>query len=1497
MLSPSDADLVKLLADRVGLQAHQIAAVMRVRFDPSGTESLAEAAIQLGFVTREQLQDLLASAPGWAEAGTTLRDPRSRDFPPVDVPPGTVISTPPTSAPQGGARPDPGPTRVDSEFGGAPPPDGLGSGARFGPYVILRELGRGGMGVVYLAEETGLRRRVALKTLLVSPQWNPGYADRLIQEARTAAALDHPGTVPIYDVGVQDGVPYFAMAYVEGTSLHDLLYSNRLGGLRERVGVVRDVAEVVAHAHERRVIHRDLKPGNVLVEDGGRVRVMDFGLARQMDRSTRLTVDGEIFGTPAYMSPEQIEGEQDRIGPTTDVYALGAILYEVLTKRTPFEGAGPIEIIHKALRYDPAPPDRHDARIPPDLCILCLKALRKEPSDRYPTARDFADDLGRYLSGEAVSARPWGPWERMWRAMRRRKAWSAMVGGLITLAATVSVLLWHAQRSENERRGLQQKVVDSLQQVSAVYLDAALRLRRKEATVAELAEMLGPLQESAAAALREAPSRPEPHHHLGRLQRALGNAREAETEQTAALEVDARHAGALYERAVLRAYAYRSRVAELRAIWIRRQAALAAAKVASEGVSAVAPSSPPDEAVLAGADPEAQILRRGLRMDLERLAEAESSPTPADPGGAKPSPVLSPRVASARGHLLVFGGRPEDQVSGMDLLRRAIADDPRLEEAYEALGFALEWAGRYDEALALYDEAIAADRGYIAFRLRRAAVRWNRADALNRMGADPDAEFELAEADLARALNLNPASRDARVLRAELRLARARTRAGRGEDAREIFAGGAQDADALIRTGPEARYHLLRGALRMEWAGHQADGGEDPRPQFIAALEDFDEAERREPGTPEPALARAMLLAAWAGREEDRGGDPAAMYERAEAEFGRALGLDPRSLDAWIGRGQCRALWALHREERRLDAESHYARAEEDFEAALRLAPANPDLRIRRGNLRMNRAIGLGARGGDPLALLEQAYAEFEAARAIRPDVPEVWEGRAGVCTNRGAVLRERGEDPSTWYGRAVEDFGRALDLAPHLEDCRSGRATVLMNWAADRHGRGHDPGDLYERAEEDMGEVIRRNPASARGWALRARIRIGRAGVRLDRGEAPTALLEQAIEDLGQAIERNPRLPEAWEMRGEALYLRGWCAQDSGEEERTWYRRAMEDFRHLVKIHPGWTPGWDRLGIVLSGLAELDSTSQAAADREFGEAIAAFDRALTPNPSQAGVWERRGRTLWRWAVARVRTGVTEENLLLQAEESYRRSVELAPHRVSSRAGRAEARSALLVLRQSRGEKAEDLARGALDDFSAAMGASPEDPGLYRRRGSLHEMLEQWGDAVADFEAARRLDPFGPDPALESWIDSLERLGRDPERDPRLALLRGERDLSAGAVATARAGLERGLGLLDALPRAAGADAAGDAAVWTPARGRAHYGLARLHARAIGRSQEPASDAAPAAPVGSARDRAFHHLAEAVRWGWNDREQAREEPDFRPLHEDPRWAAALGEMR
>ena len=328
--------------------------------------------------------------------------------------------------------------------------------AQFGEYELLEEIGRGGMGIVYRAVQKSLQRVVAVKMLLRRDLASPADLTRFRSEAEAAAQLDHPGIVSIFEVGEHKGHPFYSMRYIEGTTLAKRLQAGPIPP-REGAQILLRVAEAVQAAHSRGVLHRDLKPSNILIDLAGKPHVSDFGLAKRLEGNQTMTHTGAILGTPCYMSPEQAAGSRGDVGPVSDVWSLGAILYQVLVDRPPFQASSPMDTLLAVLEVDPPLPRSINREVNRDLEMIALKTLQKPQDLRYASAAHLANDLRAFLASEPIAARQGGVLDVVSRLLRETHhavvlenwgllwMWHSVV--VLILSVITDVLAWQGVES------------------------------------------------------------------------------------------------------------------------------------------------------------------------------------------------------------------------------------------------------------------------------------------------------------------------------------------------------------------------------------------------------------------------------------------------------------------------------------------------------------------------------------------------------------------------------------------------------------------------------------------------------------------------------------------------------------------------------------------------------------------------------------------------------------------------------------------------------------------------------------------------------------------------------------------------------------------------------------------------------------------------------------------------------------------------------------------
>ena len=317
--------------------------------------------------------------------------------------------------------------------------------ANFGDYELLEEIGRGGQGVVYRAHQKSLNRTVALKVIGLGHWATQAHLKRFRLEAEAAASLEHPGIVPIHEVGERDGSCYFSMKFIEGGQLDEMVRHEPMP-IRRAVELIAKVARTIHYAHERGILHRDIKPGNILLDAKGEPHLTDFGLARLVETESTVTRTMEVLGTPSYMAPEQAVGNNSAVSSVTDVYGLGAVLYQLLTGHPPFAGGTTFETVRLVLDTNPRKPRLWNSKLDRDLETICLKCLEKDPKRRYASAVALADDLERWLKHEPIRARRTGLITRGRKWVRRNPTSALLAASLIALAAAAGWMIWKSDK-------------------------------------------------------------------------------------------------------------------------------------------------------------------------------------------------------------------------------------------------------------------------------------------------------------------------------------------------------------------------------------------------------------------------------------------------------------------------------------------------------------------------------------------------------------------------------------------------------------------------------------------------------------------------------------------------------------------------------------------------------------------------------------------------------------------------------------------------------------------------------------------------------------------------------------------------------------------------------------------------------------------------------------------------------------------------------------------
>ncbi len=1060
-------------------------------------------------------------------------------------------------------------------------------GTAFGRYRLESALGEGGMGVVWKARDTELQRTVALKQVKLERVGSEETLQRFLREARVAAKLRHPNIVGVYDVGCCDGQHFITMEYIEGRTLAAWLAetgaAKRAGArrgldrLRSEIRLLADIAAAVAYAHGEGIIHRDLKPSNVILDREDRPFVMDFGLAKEVSTAPEsgatpvshpLTLSGQVLGTPAYMSPEQVDGDPAAIGPRGDVWALGVVLYEILTGRLPFGSEAGFRTLYAVLQNDPPRPRQLYPHVPEELEAVCLKALEKEPARRYATAREFGEEFQRWLRGEPVQARKQTLTYRLWRRLVRRR--TVLIPTAAALAIVLAALAWGWRE---RTRGIE-RTFAMLRQITpqvARFEDLVMQKPMDADTRGVLAEQpLAMLDQLVA----DAPEFGPAWSWRGRVERLVGLHAEADRDfdQGCALSP------AMAVPRLLRGLDRIERYARARGLPSLRLGAVGLELLPGR------PDTPYEEA-----------LREGGLADLDA---AERAP---DAAGLDDS---ERRIA--RTHAAFRRGRPEEYA--------------RLLAALEGLDTPKAWGlrGQLHYSLLHFPEAEQA--------WRHALDRWPRdsdgwcsyGDALLAIGLgdvwngrDPRANFASAIVACGNALEIDARSVRARFNRGSAATLLAEAEAKRGADPRERLRSAIADFDAASALSSDRPLFCNnRGNAWLDLGLAEQSRGIDPGASYARAQADFAEALRVSPAFPEPAMNLAATALALGDVEEQRGADSRPRYLEAIAVLDALLARRPDHAQALGNRGRARVSLGEAALRFGADPREEFRRALADLDAALALEPKLLPARDNRGNTWVQLELAEAAHGGDPLPAFDHGIADLSAAIALDPGDAEHFSNRGLARQRLAEYLAGAQRDAAlAEFARALADFDDALRLNPRLVAAwnnRGGCGLALEDLHRDAPAERER---ILREAEADFDQALGIHPGFADAINNRGLARQGLGELDELAGRDPRPLYRQAIADFDESIRLRSQGAPSWNNRGIAGWTLGRAEEARGTDPGPFWARAEADYRKAAELH--MDAARLNLGLLYSDLGRYE------------EAIAEFAAGAQALPAERE-WARR---------------------------------------------------------------------------------------------------------------------------------------------------------------------------------------------------------------------------------------------------------------------------------
>ncbi len=1180
------------------------------------------------------------------------------------------------------------------------PPQPAPQGSPFGRYTLLDELGRGGMGVVWKAWDSQLFRVVALKLIRPDSAWGEEGVERFAREARLAARLRHPNIVPVHDVGVQDGQHYFTSDFIAGQTLDDVLSSPV--PVRQSITWVRQIADALGYAHANGVVHRDVKPGNILVDERGQPYIMDFGLAREVAAGSGMTLSGQFMGTPEYMSPEQAMGRTYAAGPASDQFSLAVILYEILTGRAPFEGPDLRELLNAIAETDPVRPSRLSARIHADVETICLKALEKDPSRRYATMAEFASDLGRYLDGEPILARPLPR-----AALLLRKAWKHRAIVLPSAVALALVFAWAGWSVVSSRRFDEVRAGEARARAEAARAQEALAKAPFVLSVLRrFADLSGTLRTIEAlrydARLDPAERRRRAAEHWGPVQafidgtpsdpasqatmKALagwaivlaGDPKSGEEWMCEASSIDPQVPFGPVLRAMVLLASY---VGEQRLPAIRGSL--------TTGVTfGEAPRETPQQAALRDrlrplleaaaaatlwGKQEADAFRaalEGMRAlhdgDLARADEQLGKAIDADE--VRPfSTALHVARTQVRYLRKDFAGAREDLDAVEDVM--AGTTDYWIRAGMVSQGEGDERAAIHEDPIPSYQRAVQEHREAAKLEPGSSGHRTNLANALASLaearaarGEEPWEEFRRALSEHDLAVECSPSDPGPLAARARTRASLAVAEDARGGDPLEGLSRAVADATEALRLDPGSVGALRARAFAHAAAGRaQAERGIDPREELTLAIADHDGVLRLEPGNGVTIADRAsarLTLARW---DISRGADPrdglgAVIEDLGPAEAKGAPTAWTRRIRALVRQDQ--GDWEARNGD---DPRESYRAAIAELDEAVRLDPKYAPAFADRGNAR--RALGEAdaARGGDPREAFRAAIADCDAALGLDPGHVEALNHRGTAQVRLAESEGARGEDPREGLRRGIDDYDRFLQRTPGHVAVLSNRGVAWRRLAEADAARGQDATDAFGRSVADCTAALELNPSSVLALIARGNARLAASRVDAERGLDPRPACELAVADFDEALRQAPNDPNAFMNRGSAHYQIAQASLMRGQDPRGECRAAIADYTEILGRQKEDATAFFNRSNAWRLLGDGERACSQDPRESYRKSIADIDEALRIRPHDPTVLTGRAASCTRMGQALAEQGQDPRESYQEAVKSLDEAVQRDP--------------------------------------------------------------------------------------------------------------------------------------------------------------------------------------------------------------------------------------------
>lgn len=1046
-------------------------------------------------------------------------------------------------------------------------------------YVILQKLAQGGTATVFKALDPRLNRPVALKVL-----WGDtgGQVRRILREAQAQAKVEHENVCRVYEVGEAGGLHYIAMQYIEGFTLDQV---QKQLTLEQKVRLMKRVAEALHAAHRQGLIHRDIKPSNIMVElkeDGDWwPYVLDFGLAREV-HPAEATLTHVIVGTPQYMAPEQARGEVERLDRRTDVYSLGATLYELLVGRPPFEGSTPVEVLMRVLSEEPTPPRKLDPSIPADLETIVLKCLEKEPQRRYESARALADDLGRYLDGEPILARPVGWTYRLWKKARKHRVLLTAVAAVFFVAVALLTLNVRTQLRARRQAALAQRLGQAVQAIESLMQIAFLLpthdIRREKALVVERIQALEGYLQS-----RDPIIRGPAAYALGRAYLALQDYDRAREFLQIAWDAEYREPGVAYALGLALSHLYRWELEMLDRI----------------------------------ADPDREARRRAL-ADRYRGPILQFLPS------GRSAELASPEYVEAL--VAFYEGRYDEALAKA---RTAVARTPwpyeeRFLEAQilQARGLEATERGRYDEAQELYRQAEAAYRQALEVArsfpsayggLCRLAV--HRMDLTTRLGQEPEPVWQAGRDLCHRALQVDPEDAHTYARLAELHWRWAMHQYQSGQDPLAALEEARSAAETSIRLRPDQAigYEVL-GDVYEVLGTYLTFRGADPGPAFEKALQNYQKALQISPDASHYNMV-GIMYGNLLEYELKRGRYPADLLQQAAEAFQTALRLNPNLYNAHSNLARAYRFWGESDFRRGRDPTAAFEEALRHYRQALQVNPNHIVAHFGLGKTYQLIAEFQMATCASPEDTLRASVEAFQ--EALRRDARYLFAlyELGGTLLLQAQHQMTYGQDPRPTARQALEFLDRAVKVNPQEASAYANRSRVYQTLALAALRRGEDPTEFLNRAVADGQAALQANPNRVDAVLALAEAWLVRAEWELRRGQPPTAALSEARAVLRVGRERHAHDFRVYRALGQAALFEGrWQAPRGRAPDAAW-DEALRHFQTALQRNPNDAQTYRFIAETYRRIAKYQAVHGQDPTEARRRGDAAVEKALTLCP------------------------------------------------------------------------------------------------------------------------------------------------------------------------------------------------------------------------------------------------------------------------------------------